>query len=295
MKKNIISILALVLALVSLGMSVLGMNREETDYSGQIAALEQENQQLRAQLQQLTARLDEQEATSAAGGLASWTMDITPWEDSTGADILLTAVPESYHEALTARLVVQKEGVEILSAPCEWDGTSFTVTAPLSAADGYGYYLVMELGNDQQTYPLTNPNNPVLDIPVYLASSLTTYCNLIVDGWAETDEGITLNAAYIHVQLPRLSAEVSATVESARLVLTHNGAEVHDIPLTLQPGETADSHELALTGITLPLPETAADDLLELQLEVKLSGGSLLTASGITWFRNGDALDAVVG
>lgn len=295
MKKNIISILALVLALASLGVSVLGLNRGQTDYSAQIAALEQENLQLQAQIEQLTARLDEQEATSAAGGLANWTMDITPWEDSTGADILLTAIPENYHEALTARLVVQKEGIEILSAPCTWDGTAFTVTAPLSAADGYGYYLVMELGGDQQSYPLTTPNNPVLDIPVYLASSLTTYCNLIVDGWEQTADGITLNAAYIQVQLPRLSADDSASVESARLVLTHNGTEVHDIPLTLQPGETDDSCELALTGITLPLPETAADDLLDLRLEVKLSGGTLLTASGITWFRSGETLDAVVG
>lgn len=297
MKKSLISIMALICAIASLVMSCLAFvsaRQEPVDYSSQLSQLEQKNQQLQTQIDALHALLETQ--PESAGGLYSWKLDVTAWDDGTGADIALTAVPDMYQEELSARFVVQLEGQEIIHTPCVWNGESFTATASLSAADGYGYCLLMDLPDGTQlSYTLTTPNDPVQDIPVYLASSLSSYCNLIVDAWEETEEAIVLNTAYAQVQLPRISAQGSSEIESACLVLTHNGAQIHTVPITLLPGEALDGYELTLSNIQLPLPETAEDDLLELRLEVTLSTGQQLLASGISWFRTGEELYAVVG
>ncbi len=296
---TIVLSVVLCLTLVCLVAALFGLMDARQSRDGlrqQVAQLEEEKQQLNEQLAQMTAQLAEAESSAKAGGLASWTIEITPWADNTGADIALNAVPEAWHESLAAQLMVELDGQNILTAPCQWDGSAFTVTVPVSAADGYSYQLLLTLPNGTGLpYELTSPDSPVLDIPVYLATSLTTYCNLVLEEWEETSEGILLHAAYAQVQLPRIGGMEGNGVDNARLVLTHNGTEVYTQPVTLEPAEAVDSYALAISGITLPLPETEADDLLELRLEVVLKSGTQLTASGITWFRNGDALDAVVG
>lgn len=301
MKKNIVTILSLVLAAVCLVSCLLVMHKSRKDLAAAAQRYEElglTNQLLEEQIKELTAQLEaakEPQTYQAPAQLHSWTLDAVPWDDGTGADITLIASVDSWQEGLTAQFLIQLEGQEIVNSPCLWDGDAFTVTASLDAADGYGYFLVLNRPDGtQEAYALTTPNNAVQDIPVYLASSLSAYCNLIVDQWEETAEGILLNSAYIHVQLPRISQEITG-LESARLVLTHNGAEVHSTSITLQAGEMEQGYELPLADILLPLPETAMDDMLELRLEVKLSSGTELSAIGISWWRTEDGLDAVVG
>ena len=302
MKKNIVTILALVLAavcLVGCFLVTFKLRKELSIAKRQYEELTIANRYLEEQVADLTARLEEAQATqspAAPAQLHSWTLEVNPWADSTGADILLTAEVENWQEGVSAQLLVQLEGQEILSAPCSWDGTSFNVTAALDAADGYGYFLVLtQSDGTSEACTLTTPNTPVQDIPVYLASSLSAYCNLIVSQWEEAEGEILLTAGYIHVQLPRISPAGIPGVESARLVLTHNGSEVHSVPLTLESGETEDSYALSLENLRLPLPETEVDDALELRLEVALSNNTELSAIGINWWRTAEGLDAVVG
>lgn len=302
MKKNIVTILALVLAavcLVGCFLVTFKLRKELSIAKRRYEELTIANRYLEEQVADLTARLEEAQATqspAAPAQLHSWTLEVNPWADSTGADILLTAEVENWQEGVSAQLLVQLEGQEILSAPCSWDGASFNVTAALDAADGYGYFLVLtQPDGTSEACTLTTPNNPVQDIPVYLASSLSAYCNLIVSQWEEAEGEILLTSGYIHVQLPRISPEGIPGVESARLVLTHNGGEVHSIPLTLESGETEDSYALSLENLRLPLPETEVDDALELRLEVALSNNTELSAIGINWWRTAEGLDAVVG
>ena len=99
----------------------------------------------------------------------------------------------------------------------------------------------------------------------------------------------------LKVQLPRITPGDPAAVENAQLVLSHNGTDIHQIPITLQPGEMEGGYELPLSQILLPLPEVQVDDTLELQLEVTLSSGTELSAIGISWWRTEAGLDAVVG
>lgn len=303
MKKHLPATVALICAIAALVCALFLLHtsqRELDDCARQLAALDQENDRLQAQVVQLQELLDTLEATQPqasvpSGGLASWTMDVGPWDDSTGADILLCAAPEVWAEGLEARLLVQLDGQEVLNVPCQWDGSEFTVTASLPAADGYSYYLViLPPDGEQQSYALTSPNMPVLDIPVYLATSLSSYCSLIIDQWEQAAGQILVSSGYIHVQLPRLSAE-KAGIESAQLVYTHNSTELSRIPVTLEPGETEDSFQLTITDLSLELPGTQPDDQLELRLEVELTGGTMIEFTGITWFQGPDSLDAVVG
>lgn len=299
MKKNIISILALVLAVLSLVLSVICFMvvREEPTFDpDRLLALEQENQELRSRIDALEARSDALTTQQDMSGLAGWTLDARAWADSTGADITLTAAPSAYQEGMTASLLVLLEGQEILRLPCQWDGSAFTASGALTAADGYGYYCLLTGPNGTgQQIALTTPENPVQDIPVYLASSLTAYCNLLVDSWEEQEGLLVLTAAYAQTQLPRLSAGGEAAIESAQLVLTLNGSEAARTRVALEPGETAGSFESALIDIRLSIPELTVDDCLDLRLEVTLTDGRQLTAYGASWYRTEDGLYAVVG
>lgn len=301
MKKNIVTVLALILAAASLISCLLIVFKSRKDLeiaNRRYEELNVTNRHLEEQVKNLTAQLEaarETEAPAAPIQLHSWTLDVAPWADSTGADISLNASVDGWQEELSAQFLVQLEGQEIVNTPCQWDGESFFVTAALDAADGYGYFLVLNLPDGtQEAYTLTTPSNPTLDIPVYLASSLSAYCNLVVSQWQETEEGILLDSAYVHVQLPRITPGDPAAVENAQLVLSHNGTDIHQVPITLQPGEMEGGYELPLSQILLPLPETATDDMLELRLEVSTTSAEL-SAIGISWWRTEAGLDAVVG
>ena len=179
---------------------------------------------------------------------------------------------------------------------CEKTENGFTATASLEAADGYSYYCIF-LGTDgsRRQFALSTPENPVADLPVYLESSLASYCNMMVDSWLDDGASVTLTSAYIQVQLPRLSAEGALTAEKAQLVLYCNSQEVSRTDIALQPGEAAGSYELEVTDQTVSLPELAEDDYLDLWLEITLSDGRTLSTAGASWYNGPDGLFLVVG
>ena len=113
--------------------------------------------------------------------------------------------------------------------------------------------------------------------------------------WLDDGSAVTLASAYVQVQLPRLSAQGALTAEKAQLVLYRNSEEVSRTDITLQPGEAAGSYELELSGQSIPLPELAEDDYLDLWLEVTLSDGRTLSTAGASWFSGPDGLFLVVG
>lgn len=115
-------------------------------------------------------------------------------------------------------------------------------------------------------------------------------CSLFVDSWEEQDETLVLTSAFIQVQLP-----ADVTIQSTQLVLTHNGAESARVDIFLDSGEEAGSYHQSLTDTWFFLPEMEDDDYLDLYLEVTLSNGEELTASGISWYRTNDSLYDLVG
>lgn len=282
-KKNILSAAALVCALAALALSVfaigaLGRQAEE------IQALKQENTQLQT-------RLEENSAQSASG-LALWTLTPVAWPDAAGADIAFAATPTAYREGMTAVLSIRLEGKVVESIPCQWDGSAFTAAASLPAADGYSYYCLLE----GTALPLTTPENPVSDIPVYLASSLGSFCSLLVDTWEGSPEALTLTAAHAQVTLPRLSVGGSgAGIAQAAVVIRHDAQEIGRKTVTLEPGEGQGTFELTLEDITFPLPALEEEDQVDIWLEVTLSDGQALLSPSSGWYLSNGELYLIAG
>ncbi len=122
------------------------------------------------------------------------------------------------------------------------------------------------------------------------SGSAGAFCNLFVNSWEEKDGTLTLTSALFHVQVP-----ADATIESAQLVLSHNGTEIARADITLESGEAQGSYQVTLTDTWFILPELAEDDELTLHPEVTLSSGMQLTGGTTSWFASPDGLDTVVG
>lgn len=297
-KNTILSILALVLAIVALAVSLTAYLKpdDSVDYSGEIEALQERNALLQSQLDSLASQLGGSVAT-AATGLAGWDLILTPWETGTGASVTLTAIPAGYEDGMTAALYVRKGSQEVVTVDCLWTGDAFTATVELTAQDGYGYYCILtDAAANRQQIALTTPENPVEDIPVYLATALGAYCNMTMDSWLDLDNTLTIAMAYVQAQLPRLSTNgTEPSIEKAELVLYYNGESFSSAPITLEAGDGAGAYALAVSGVTLDIPQMEEDECLDLYFTVTLSDGQVLTALGASWYQSGDGLFVVMG
>ena len=282
MKKMMISLAVAALLLTACG--------KATD----VSQLEQDIQILQKQVDALSARLDALEENS---GLMDWNLTAIPNADGNGASVTLTASPLAYHEGQTAQFSVRYGGQEVASILCNWDGSVYSGTVDLEAADGYSYYCVLIAANgSREQMVLNTPENPVYDTLVYMETSLNAYCNIIVDGWEDEGGNLTITSGYAQIQLPRLSNEADgAAFQSTNLVLRLNGNPVESQLLDMPQGEGEGSYELVLSGNTFKMPELQDDYQLELILEVTLSDGQVLTASGGSWYYNAGEMFMVVG
>lgn len=282
-KKNILALITLLAVLLTALTGCGGNDR--------VAQLEAENETLKNQVAGLTSQL---QSLGNAVGLASWTLEATPWSSSNGANVVLNAIPLIHQEGQTAAFTVWLEGDMLENVPCEWNGESFTAAVDLNAADGYCYYCVLTAPDGTQTeIDVNTPNQPMDEALINMESALSTYCNLMLDTSEYADGKLTLSGGYAQVQLPRIAAG-EAACKSAELVLTRDDQEIARQALTLGEGEGVMQYETDLTGISFSLPEMEDDQQLDLRMDVVLSDGQTMTSPGASWFYlDGDLLLAV--
>lgn len=299
-KKTIkrIAVLALIVALLGVGLGGYIVATQPEDQTQRVNQLTQENAQLQdqlAQLQDQAAQLQEQlDQFMTLSSLNSWSLKALPWSDNTGADVTLTAVPSEYLPGMGATLLVVLGDRQVASVPCMWDGTVFTGTANLNAADGYHYYCLLSGPNGVQQLSLTGPDSEDAGIPVFLQSALSSYCNLVVHDWTEQNgTSLVLTSAYVQVQLPQIQNQ-DLTITAQELVLRLNGQLSAKVPVMLSPSEVTGSYDATLNDLHLPMPELTEADTLELCLEITLSDGRRLQAFGISWhLENGELVSSV--
>lgn len=257
--------------------------------SQELEQLRAENAALREQLAVLTAL--------QSGGLADWSFSAESWQDSQGASVHLTAAPQAWEEGQTALLTVRLDGALVDNYLCSWDGSRYTATADLPAADGYSYSLILTgADGSRKTFVLNSPDDPAYDALVYLQSSLTAYCNLYLEGWEVTGGQLGIPSGYVQIQLPRLTPSGSApALQKAELVLTLNGEVLETMPLSATAGEAPDSFEVPLTDLRFAMPEMENDYQLELSLVVTLSQGDPITTTGGSWYQLDGELTMAVG
>lgn len=293
MKKNLFTILLVILMAAALMISTTGCNKAQGEEdAAYIAELEQNNAALQAELDALNAELETMKQRAA---LQTWNLNAQAWNDGNGATVTFSAIPVNYVEGQRAALSVRMGDLEAESTNCIWDGSAFTGSVELGALDGYSYYCILtSLDGSQEEIELNTPENVTNETLVYLGSSLTSYANLLVEDWEATEASLTVKSGYAQVQLPRLSASTSS-LSSAALVLSLNGTELERHELTMPAGEGEGSYELALSGLSFTMPAMEDDYQLDLQLEVLLNSGNTIAVSGGSWYYNSGELIMVVG
>lgn len=284
MKKRIFALL--LAGLIALSAAACGSNNEEY-----ITQLEQENAELRSQVENLTSRL---EALGENIGLVSWDLTLDSWNEGS-ATVTFTATPVVHTEGQTAAFTVWLEGEEVASVPCLWDGTGYTATVQLNAADGYCYYCRLTAPDGQETEVEVNtPNHTTDESLINMETSLAAYANLVVEDWEHVEDRLTIVSGYGQVQMPQFAGENSLACTDAQLSFRLNGQEIHRQSVTV-PESSDSTLQLELAGKTFPVPEMENDYQLDLWLEITLSDGRQLTAVGASWFLFDGALTMTVG
>ncbi len=294
MKKNIISIIALlcsVLALLLAFFAIQSVNTIRADYNARLLALEAKNAILQ---ENLTNTPGSQGSVTLV--LENWSLTPKAWAQDKGADVTLSAQPEHYDEKLTVAFLVQLGGNTVASAPCQWDGTAYTATVSLPAANGYSYYLELVNGVDRTMMQLSTAEEPNEPYCVYLEDSLSTYASLMISDFATEDGQLALTGGFAEVQMPMLTPSGAVpTVMSARLVLRLDEAEAASGNVTMEPGEADGVYVADVDGIRFDIPELTVEQELSLWLEVELSDGTVAQGYGVSWFSDGQELYLVTG
>ena len=229
--------------------------------------------------------------------LSDWSMSATTWSSPNGATIHISATPESYADGLIAAFEVRLNGEDISVIPCEWDGTVFTASADLNAADGYSYYVVLTAADGStEEIAVNTASQPTVAAFVNMETALASYCSVTVEESSFEASQLTLVNGNVQVQAPTITNDNEViTCAKAELVLLFNGDTLDTEELTLTETETAGLFEAQLQNITFGVPEMEDDQQLDLYLNVTLSNDQVLTAFGGNWFYNNQGLLPVVG
>ena len=227
------------------------------------------------------------------GSLQSWELNAAVWSSSNGATITLNAQPRSYEKGQGASFVVRLEGKEIENVSCTWNGSYYTASVDLEAADGYEYECVLFPPQGVgEHYTLSD----AYDSLVYMKRSLDAYCNLYISDFKDADGKFTVTAGWASVQLPQLTtAGTDIGFRKAELVFSLNGETVETQEISLPQGEGQGSYESSLSDISFTMPQMDDDYQLDLTLVVTLSNGEELSANGGSWFYNNGELKMAAG
>ncbi len=230
-------------------------------------------------------------------GLTEWSMNATTWSSPNGATVNITAVPVGHVEGRTATFVIRLEGDEIANVPCEWNGTAYTASAELNAADGYCYYILQsDADGNSMEIPVNIPTEPLDETLINLADALSSYCEVAVTASSAADNKLTVTEGSAQIRLPRITRdEGSVGCDQAVLVLSYNGEDVALEKLTVPAADETGLCTVDLAGTAISIPGDMEDDhQLTMRLDVTLSNGHVLTAAGGTWYYlDGDLLLAV--
>lgn len=282
MKKTPIKLTVAVLLIAAMAISLVGCGESAGDGIDPeyVAQLEQECIDLRNELQALNAQIGDLEQSVV---LKSSTLKAVPNEDNSGASVEITAVPTRYQDGMTALFNVTLNGEAVITTEGKWDGTAFTASVGLKAADGYSYECVLNRPDGTKSnVVISSPELPIYESCVYLGAGLNAYCNMIVEESALEGDKLILKTGYVQVQLPRIGNH-TINYTSSDLVLRKGEQELQRIPLEIPEGEVKGSYETMLQNVQFDLPEDADGEYLDVWLEVKLSDDQVIRYNGCGW------------
>lgn len=229
--------------------------------------------------------------------LTDWTMSASTWSSPNGATIHISATPNYYLEGQRADFVVRLESDDVASIPCQWDGTAYTASADLNAANGYCYYMILTAADGTSAeFAVNTPAEPTNEAFIDMEAALSSYCSITVDSSDFSDSNLTLTSGKVLVQVPAITDDGSViSCQDVSLVLNCNGQELSKQTLTMSESTTAGLYEASLENISFALPEMEEGLKVELTLNAVLTNGQMLSSYGGNWIYNSEALLPVVG
>jgi hypothetical protein len=243
------------------------------------------------------AAVTETAAPAEPLSLTDWAMSANTWSSPNGATINISASPNYYEEGQKADFVVRLESDDVAVVPCQWDGSCYTASVDLNAANGYCYYVVLTAADGTVTEVAVNtPAASVNEALINMEASLASYCSVTIEESNIADNKLILTNCKVQVQTPIITNEGETIgCQEASLVLDCNGQLLNTPVSGLTATETAGLYEADLSGTTFDLPEMEADQSIELSVNVTLTNGQNLTAYGSSWVYNEGSALPVVG
>lgn len=237
------------------------------------------------------------DAVGGALGLASWEMSATTWSSPNGATVHVKAVPAAETKGQSAVFSIRLEGEEVETVPCTWDGTAYTASADLNAADGYCYYIIVTGADGAQEETAVNTPAALTDESlVNMETALNSYCQLLVESSDADSEKLTITGGFAQIQPPRIANNGEKVVcAEAVLVLSLDGQEADRKVLTLPEAGADGSYVLSVTDIRFDIPAMEDDQQLTLRLDVTLTNGQTMTDTNGSWTYIGGELVSAVG
>lgn len=229
--------------------------------------------------------------------LTDWTMSATTWSSPNGATIHISATPSRYLEGQNAAFVIRMEGEEFANVPCQWDGSVYTASADLNAANGYCYYMVLtDIDGTVTEVSVNTPTDPRYEMLINMEDSLNSYCNVVVENTTVTDSALVLNSGSIQIQAPKIGNDgQTITCVDVLLIMSLNGEKIDKEALIMQGTDDVGYYTLDFSDITFKLPPMEGDHQISLELEVKLSNGQILSCPVGTWYSSDAGLQSAVG
>lgn len=229
--------------------------------------------------------------------LTSWNMSASTWSSPNGATVHINATPNAYAEGQKADFVVRLESDDVTTIPCQWDGTNYTASADLNAANGYCYYVVLTAADGTVTECAVNtPAAPVNEALINMEAALASYCSVTIEESEIADNKLNLANCKVQVQAPTITNEgETISCKKAYLILSFNEEELAKVEVNLEETATAGLFEAAVSGITFDIPALENDQKVVLSVNAALSNGQALSAFGGEWVYNEEGLLPVVG
>lgn len=229
--------------------------------------------------------------------LTDWNMSASTWSSPNGATIHISATPSDYTEGQKADFVVRLESDDVASIPCQWDGTNYTASADLNAANGYCYYVVLTAADGTVSEVAVNtPAAPTNEAFIDMEAALESYCSITIEESTFENGKLALSGGKVQVKTPGITNEgETITCQEANLVLSFNDETLEQKALTLAQADTNTLFETNLDNITFDIPTMENEQKLELTLNVTLSNGQTLSAYGGNWIFNAEGLMPVLG
>lgn len=229
--------------------------------------------------------------------LTEWDMSASTWSSPNGATIHITATPNYYLEGQKADFVIRLESDEIATVACQWDGSAYTASADLNAADGYCYYVVLtDTDGTAAEVAVNTPTEPTDTTLIDMETALNSYCSVTISESGIENNLLTLVSGNVQVQAPLITNNgESITCQEAILVLSLNGEALGEKTVVLTPGETGNLYEAALENIVFEIPELESEQSVDLTVTAALSNSQILSTYGGNWISGEDGLMAVVG